>query len=64
MITEFEQGAKRRMRILARLKELATEPSEAAHIEADSLLCEYLEILGAADLVAAYKAITSPEQPS
>lgn len=64
MITEFEQGAKRRTRILARLKELEVEPNETAHIEADSLLCEYLEIIGAADLVAAYKAIISPEQTS
>lgn len=64
MITEFEQGAKRRVRILARLKELATEPFEAAHIEADSLLCEYLNIIGATDIVAAYQAIKNPEQPS
>lgn len=63
----FEQGAKRRIAILARLKELAefsasneTAKSDA-HIEADALLCEYLEIIGAADLVAAYKAITGPE---
>lgn len=62
MITEFEQGAKRRMRILARLKELAVEPSEAAHIEADLLLCEYLEIIGAADLVAAYKPSQAPNK--
>ncbi len=64
MAVFFEQGAKRRIVILTRLKELASEPSEAAHVEADSLLCEYLEIIGAADLVAAYKAIISPEQPS
>lgn len=76
MITEFEQGAKRRMRILARLKELAVIVAESsasneigdqaisAHIEADPLLVEYLEIIGAADLVVAYKAIIGPEQPS
>lgn len=59
------------MRILARLKELAefltsneAAKRDAVHIEADLLLCEYLEIIGAADLVAAYKAITSPEQIS
>lgn len=50
------------MRILARLKELAVEPSEAAHIEADLLLCEYLEIIGAADLVAAYKPSQAPNK--
>lgn len=63
------------MAILARLKELGagvadfsvsneTAKSDAAHIEADSLLLEYLEIIGAADLVAAYKAIKSPEHIS
>ena len=38
--------------------------AEAARMEADSLLVEYLEVIGAADIVAAYKAITHPEQPS
>lgn len=59
MISEFEQGAKRRARILERLNELAAETdAEKAHTEADALLLEYLELIGARDLVAAYKAIT------
>ncbi len=70
MVVSFEQGAKRRMRILARLQGMAhcssneLGKSDALHIEADSLLCEYLEIVGATDLVAAYKAIINPEQLS
>lgn len=59
MISEFEQGAKRRAQILARLKKLADEPdAEKAHIEADELLCEYLRIVGAKDIVEAFQAIT------
>ena len=58
MISEFEQGAKRRIRILARLKELADEPdAEKAHIEADALLCEYLTMINAKDVVEAFQAI-------
>lgn len=59
MISEFEQGAKRRAQILARLKELADAPDkQKAHIEADELLCEYLRIVGAKDIVEAFQAIT------
>lgn len=60
MISEFEQGAKRRARILERLNELVAETdAEKARTEAGALLLEYLELIGARDLVAAYKAITS-----
>lgn len=59
MISEFEQGVKRRIQILARLKELIDEPdAEKAHIEADELLCEYLRIVGAKDIVEAFQVIT------
>lgn len=59
MISEFEQGAKQRIRVLARLKELADEPdTEKAHIEADALLCEYLTMINAKDIVEAFQAIT------
>ena len=57
-LTKFEQDAKRRAEILARLNGLASEKDvEKAHADADSLLCEYLAIVGARDIVEAYDAI-------
>jgi len=59
MTPPFNYGAQRRAEIFARLKELADEPdSEKAHIEADDLLCEYLLIVGAVDIVETYRSIT------
>jgi hypothetical protein len=47
-----------RMKALARLKELQpSDDVEAAHSDADDVLCELLKKLGYADVVAEWEAV-------
>jgi hypothetical protein len=58
----FSEGARRRIEILKELQDLAAEPdATVAHQKADDLIIEYLGIVGATEIIAAYKSI-SPKQ--